>query len=664
MKSKTAGKTPGNNVVALPRAAPAETLETSRPNALTSFTPFPWLASYSTMLDQVAATLRPGAWMPGLSAIYRPEEQTTSPAVDGVEESEDYLEGIPSIDRLVHAAIGQATAGVSPAAVTLAFLDWGTHLACSPGKQAMLWNKAVRKATRFGIYAQRAAANPDTSPCIEPLAQDRRFRGEAWQSWPYNLTYQSFLLIQQWWHNATTGVRGVSPHHENVVNFASRQLLDMASPSNSLLSNPELLRITAQEGGQNLVRGAVNFWEDWERAIAGRPPVGTEAIQVGRDIAVTPGKVIYRNRLIELIQYLPAQPDAQVQAEPILIVPAWIMKYYILDLSPHNSLVRYLVEQGHTVFMISWRNPGAEDRDLSMEDYRRLGVEQALDAIQAIVPDHKVDAVGYCLGGTLLAIEAAKLARDGQDRLNSLTLLAAQTDFSEPGELSLFIDHSELTFLDDVMWNQGYLDTKQMAGAFQMLRSNDLVWSRVLRTYLVGRQEKMNDLMAWNADATRMPYRMHSEYLHRLFLRNDLADGRLSIEGRPVVLSDIRVPIFAVGTETDHVAPWRSVYKIHLLTDTDIDFVLTSGGHNAGIVSEPGHPGRRFRVSHRHDEETYIDPDTWLQRMPMRDGSWWPIWHEWLRARSQGTTATPPMGAPAQGYFAIADAPGIYVLQR
>ncbi len=565
-----------------------------------------------------------------------------------------------SVDRMVHAFLGRATAGISPAAVALAYGDWAAHLVSAPGKQAELVQKALRKAVRFAIYAARSATESACPCCIEPLPQDRRFAGEAWQQPPFNLIYQSFLLTQQWWYNATTGIRGVAPHSERAVEFITRQLLDLVAPSNFLPTNPELLRATLEQGGANLARGWVNLIEDWERAIAGRKPVGADAYPVGEKVAVTPGKIVHRNRLVELIQYAPA--TSQVYAEPVLIVPAWIMKYYILDLSPHNSLVKYLVDRGHTVFMISWKNPDAEDRDLGMDDYLRLGVMDALQAVSTIVPEKKVHAVGYCIGGTLLAIAAAAMARDGDHRLASITLLAAQTDFSEAGELMLFIDESQISFLEDVMWEQGYLDTKQMAGAFQLLRSNDLIWSRMLKQYLLGERERMIDLMAWNADATRMPYRMHSEYLHRLFLDNDLPEGRYRVGNRPVALTDIRAPIFAVGTTRDHVAPWRSTYKVHLLTDTDVTYVLTTGGHNAGIVSEPGHDSRTYQIATKGAADQYEDPDAWQAAKPVHEGSWWPAWQQWLADRSSGKVSPPAMGAPERGYPLFGNAPGTYVL--
>jgi polyhydroxyalkanoate synthase len=566
------------------------------------------------------------------------------------------------IDRSLHAAMARFTAGLAPMTLIGAYADWAAHLAAAPGKQMLLTEKAARKWLRLANYAARRALARDGCPaCIEPLPQDKRFTAPEWRRPPYDLYYQSFLLAQQWWHNATTDVRGVLPQHQDMVAFGTRQWLDVFSPSNYLLTNPEVLERTRSELGMNLLRGARHFADDLERVWAGTKRVGAEAFRVGHEVAVTPGKVVYRNTLIELIQYAPATDE--VRPEPVLMVPAWIMKYYILDLSPHNSLVRYLTEHGYTVFMISWKNPGPEDRDLAMEDYRRLGVMAALDAVGAIVPERKVHAVGYCIGGTLLAIAAAAMARDGDARLATMTFFVAQTDFTEAGELKLFVNESQLAFLEDVMWSQGFLDSRQMAGTFQLLRSNDLVWSRMVRTYLMGEREPMTDLNAWNADATRMPYRQHSEYLRRLFLDNDLAEGRFPAGGRPVALSDIRTPLFAVGTETDHVAPWRSVYKLHWLTDAEVTFLLTSGGHNAGIVSEPGHARRRYRVATKHHDDRYVDPERWLEIAVSKDGSWWPEWIAWLDSRSGALVAPPQMGAPHAGYAPVADAPGTYVLE-
>jgi polyhydroxyalkanoate synthase len=566
-----------------------------------------------------------------------------------------------NIDHFAHALLGSVTQGMSPASLLAAWQDWAMHLALSPTKQMQLLDKAWRKWNRLLLYASHALAG-DCAPCIEPLPQDRRFADPAWQRWPYNVIHQAFLLQQQWWWNATTGVAGVSRHHEEMVTFGARQLLDMVAPSNFVSTNPVVFDETLRRVGANLVQGVVNAMEDWQRRVSGSRPYGADAYTVGVDVATTPGKVVYRNRLIELIQYAPATAD--VHAEPVLIVPAWIMKYYILDLSKENSLVRYLVGRGHTVFVISWKNPDADDRELGFDDYRRLGPMAALDAIAAIVPKRKIHLVGYCLGGTLAAIVAAAMARDDDDRLASLTLLAAQVDFKEPGELSLFIDDSQLAFLEASMWNQGYLDTRQMAGAFQMLRSNDLIWSYRLNNYLLGRRQPVNDLMAWNADATRMPYRMHSEYLRRLFLENDLAEGRYEVDGRPVALTDIRVPVFAVGTVTDHVAPWRSAYKIHLLSDADVTFLLASGGHNAGIVSPPGSANRSYQMAASPNRDRYVDPDAWQANAPRYPGSWWPAWQRWLADRSGAKVAPPPLGAPRRNGIKLDDAPGRYVLMR
>jgi polyhydroxyalkanoate synthase len=566
------------------------------------------------------------------------------------------------LDRSLRYWMSRFTLGLSPMALAQAYADWALHFAVSPGKQIQLAHKAARKSMRLGMHIARclASGGRDAEPCIIPLANDKRFIAPEWQQWPFNVMHQAFLLQQQWWHNAMTGVRGVSRHHEAMLDFVTRQRLDMVSPANWLLTNPVALKRTWAEGGQNLIRGAMNFLSDWERLANGRPPAGLDQFVVGRTLAVTPGKVVYRNHLIELIRYTPT--TAEVHPEPILIVPAWIMKYYVLDLRPENSLVKHLVEQGFTVFMISWRNPDAEDRWLSFDDYRRLGVLAALDAVTRLTGGGRVHGVGYCLGGTLLAVAAAAMARDGDDRLRSLSFLAGQVDFREAGELTLFIDESQLAFLEDMMWEQGYLDTHQMAGAFQMLRSNDLIWSRVVQDYLMGERRPAFDLLAWNADATRMPYRMHAEYLRRFFLNNDFAEGRFDVDGRAVSLTDIRVPVLAVGTETDHIAPWRSVYKFNLYLDTEVTFILTSGGHNTGIIAEPGRAGRWFRMATRREGEKYIDPDRWCRETPKVDGSWWPAWQRWLADRSGARAPAPFHDDPATS--ALGDAPGSYVLMR
>ena len=586
------------------------------------------------------------------------------PAVTG--ESADAhltMEGFRAIDRMSEALSAQMTGGLSPAGLALALFDWSFHLASAPGKRLDLVYKALRKSGRLANYLALASTQPHARPCIEPLRGDNRFRAKGWERQPFSFWAQAFLLNQQWWHNVTHEVPGVTPHHEEIVSFVTRQLLDVFSPSNNPFANPEVIERTIKTGGANFAEGFHNWLEDVGRQAQGRPPVGTENFVVGKDVAVTPGKVVLRNHLIELIQYAPTTPT--VFAEPVLIVPAWIMKYYILDLSPHNSLIRYLVGQGYTVFCISWRNPTGADRDLTLDDYRRLGVMSALEAVSAIVPDRKIHATGYCLGGTLLSVAAAAMARAGDDRLASITLLAAQTDFSEPGELALFIDHSEVHYLDSMMWNKGYLSADQMAGTFQLLRSNDLIWSRLVRDYLMGERAPMIDLMAWNADTTRMPYRMHAEYLRRMYLENELATGRIKVDGRPATLQNIRVPLFVVGTERDHVAPWRSVYKIHQVTDTDVTFVLTSGGHNAGIVSEPGHPRRRFRIALKRTADLCLDPDEWVTMADQKDGSWWVSWAQWLGAHSNPERVSPPgMGAATRGYPPVGDAPGTFVYQR
>jgi len=566
-----------------------------------------------------------------------------------------------SVDSFIHAQKAKFTMNLSPVSLLLAFLDWSINLADSPGKQYRIAEDFNKKITNYWDYTLRSLLRGDREP-EKPITTDPRFQAEAWQQSPFIFIYQAFLLFEDWWQNTTIGLPGVSCQNQNIVHFAARQIIDIFSPANFLWTNPLLLRVTREQGGQNLLRGWENMLEDWRRSRNKELPVGTEDFRPGEKVALTPGKVVFRNHLAELIQYAPATQE--VYKEPVLIVPAWIMKYYILDLSPHNSLVKYLVDQGHTVFILSWRNPTEEDRNLSMADYHFDGIMAAINAISKISPGEKIHSVGYCLGGTMLAIVAATMARDGDNRLKSMTLLAAQTDFREAGELTLFINENQVNYLTDVMFDRGYLDTKEMAGAFQLLRANDLIWSRFIQEYLMGERRPMNDLMSWNADATRMPFRMHSKYLHSLFLDNDFFDGRYRVGGGNIVISDIHVPVFIVGTVKDHVAPWRSVYKFHLMSAAPtVTFVLTSGGHNAGIISEPENTRRTYQMLTQREGEKYIDPDRWLDEAPRFNGSWWIPWQEWLKANSSGLTVPPEMGAPEKGLRILGDAPGTYVYQ-
>jgi polyhydroxyalkanoate synthase len=555
------------------------------------------------------------------------------------------------LDAAFAAALAKGVGDMPPQQLLLAWLDWASHLALAPGKQAQLVSAAARE------YAALLRSALKSDQPAEP-----RYGAQAWKRRPFSLLARAAGTQRRLWDAATSEVPGLDRGNAALIHFYGVQLLEALAPDHWPLTNPEVLEQTWSSRGGNLARGARTLAGDvWNRLR--RKPAEAEGYKVGDNLAATPGKVIHRNQLMELIQYSPETPD--VHAEPILIVPAWIMKYYILDLQRHNSMVRWLVSQGFTVFMISWKNPLAEDRDLAMDDYRRLGVLEALDAVRAVLPRRKVHAVGYCVGGTLLSIAAAAMARDGDNRLKSITLFAAQTDFADPGELGLFINESTLHWLDAQMARRGYLTAGQMAGAFSALRAHDLVWAPLLRRYWMGEQAKGIDIMAWNADTTRMPHRMHSDYLRQLYLRNELAQGKYRVGDGAVSVGDIRVPMFVVGTVTDHVAPWPSVYKIRKLKKLgETTFVLTNGGHNAGIVSEPGRPRRSYRIDTWDENRPYESPQDWAAQAPLQEGSWWPAWGGWLQQHSGKRAAPPAMGAPEQGYQPLCDAPGTYVHQR
>ena len=611
-----------------------------------------------------AATTKPTKSKPAKTKLAKTKQAKTKPAatrepVAAADERDEHPHQY--LDRIARAMVARGTGGVSPYSIFQAWNDWAVHMSRAPGRQLELQERAMRNALKVAAHIVSSdEARPDTPP-FQPKPHDRRFKHAGWATMPFSLWQQSFLATQDWWTLATDQLRGLSEADSARVRFMVRQALDLISPSNLPATNPEIIEKTMRSLGMNIFDGLQHLTEDMVHLLTQAHTDPPEGFKLGEDLACTPGKVVYRNALFELIQYEPTTET--VHAEPVLIVPAWIMKYYILDLSPHNSMVRYLVGQGFTVFAISWRNPTRDQAHLSLEDYRNEGVMTAIDAISAIVPGQKIHATGYCLGGTILAIAAATMARDTDDRLASATLLAAQVDFSEAGELLLFLDESQVAFLEDMMWAQGYLDRPQMARTFASIRAKDMIYARAIKRYLLGIPDLPSDLTVWNNDTTRMPATMHSEYLRGLFLENRLTAGRFAVDGRVIALKDLDLPLYIVGTEDDHIAPWKSVYKIRLFTDCDLTFALTSSGHNGGILSEPGHPRRHYRVGHRPAGALYTDPDSWLAAHDPIEGSWWTDWADWLSKTSSSLTAPPPMGGPEPPYAPIMDAPGSYIFQ-
>ncbi|MFA9438898.1 PHA/PHB synthase family protein [Uliginosibacterium sp. sgz301328] len=543
-----------------------------------------------------------------------------------------------------------------------AFMDMTSKLLANPMRLAQAqWSLAWDYFSLWQNSMQRFMGLAP-APIATPAKDDKRFRDDAWQDhFLFDFIKQSYLIAARHVHDTVAGVEGLDENTQKKVNFFTRQYVDALSPSNFVLTNPEVMRTTVQSHGQNLVKGFNNLLRDIEDG-DGQLRIrmtDTDAFELGKNVGTTPGKVVFQNDLIQLLQYTPT--TAKVYKRPLMIVPPWINKYYILDLREKNSFVKWSVDQGHTVFVISWVNPDARLAEKQFEDYLQEGVIDAVDAVCKQTGASEINAVGYCLGGTLLSAAAAYMAAKKDKRIASTTFLTTLTDFSEPGELGVFIDEDQVTNLERKMSERGYLEGSEMANTFNMLRANDLIWSFVVNNYLLGKNPFPFDLLYWNSDATRMPAKMHSFYLRNMYMRNALREpGGITLLGTPIDLSKIKVPAYFISTKEDHIAPWKTTYLGTQLLGGPVRFVLGGSGHIAGIVNPPVANKYGFWVNDAG--KLPPSPDDWLTSATQHEGSWWTDWNAWLVAQDDSQV---PARNPSAGTLPVLDeAPGSYVKLR
>lgn len=553
-----------------------------------------------------------------------------------------------------------ATSDPDPMHVGKAFLEMTARLMANPVKlveaQMSLWQDYMS----LWQNTARRMMGEQAEPVVQPDRGDRRFKDDAWQENEiFDFIKQSYLLSSRWLTSVVNDVEGLDDKTAQKVDFYTRQFVDALSPSNFVMTNPEVLRVTAETGGENLLKGLEHLLADLERG-GGRLRISMtdeSAFEVGRNVAVTPGQVVFQNDMMQLIQYTPT--TEKVASVPVMIVPPWINKFYILDLREKNSFIKWCVDQGLTTFVISWVNPDERLKDKSFEDYMAEGTLAAVDAIQKQTGSDKVNAVGYCLGGTLLASTLAYMTAKKDERIASATFLTTLTDFSEPGELGVFIDEEQLAALDERMQKAGYLEGSDMATSFNMLRANDLIWSFVVNNYLLGKEPFPFDLLYWNGDSTRMPAAMHSFYLHNMYEKNLLAQpGGITLKGVPIDLSTIKTPVYMLSAREDHIAPWLATYKGTQLFGGKVKFVLSASGHIAGVVNPPAANKYCYWTNNRKVK----DPEAWLKNATENPGSWWTDWRAWL-----ADYAGPEVDArdPTKGKLkAIEPAPGSYVKIR
>lgn len=513
---------------------------------------------------------------------------------------------------------------------------------------AAIWQNALQKASN--------ADAPPAEPVAAPAPEDRRFQDEAWNDPYFDFLKQSYLLTSRWLQATLPQAPGLDPKTAKQVDFFTRQLTSALSPSNFIATNPVALKKSIESKGETLRKGLANLLGDLERG-KGRLAISmtdASAFKVGENIATAPGKVIFQNRMLQLIQYAPSTET--VFRRPLLVVPPWINKFYIMDLKPQNSLVRWLVAQGHTVFMVSWVNPDASYADVGFDDYMTDGVLAALNAIEQATGEREVNAIGYCIGGTLMAATLAYMAAKNDNRVKSATFFTALTDFTEAGELLVFIDEEQLALMKKHMQEKGYLESHHMAQVFNMLRERDLIWSFVVNNYLLGRDPMAFDLLYWNSDSTRMPAKMHEFYIRQMYMENRLAQpGGIAMKGVPVDLRKIEIPVFQLSTREDHIAPWKATYALSQLVKGPYKFVLAGSGHIAGVINPPPSTKYGYWTNDRYP----ADRDAWLEGAAHHEGSWWPVWGEW--AASQAPEKVPARIPGAGKLKPIEDAPGSYV---
>jgi polyhydroxyalkanoate synthase len=545
--------------------------------------------------------------------------------------------------------------------IAKAFMELSAQMLARPQPLAEAQMNMLWDYTRLWQNSWMRMLGQKVEPVAAPKKGDNRFRHEDWQNhFLFDYLKQSYLIAARHIHQAVSKVENLPEDERKKVDFFTRQYIDALSPTNFALTNPEVLRETLASGGQNLLRGLNKLLADIERGDGQLQISMTDpkAFKLGRNIATTPGKVVYQNELMQLIQYQPGTPT--VYRRPLLIIPPWINKYYILDLRESNSFIKWAVDQGHTVFVVSWVNPGREYAGKTFDDYLRQGPEEALAAIEQATGEKQVNVIGYCLGGTLLGAALGVMAAKKDRRAASATFFVSLLDFSIPGELGVFIDEQQVQNLERRMNARGYLEGSEMAGTFNMLRSNDLVWSFVVNNYLMGRDPLPFDLLYWNSDSTRMPAKMHSFYLRNMYLANKLKDpGGISLAGVPVDLSKIKIPAYFISTAEDHIAPWKSVYKGARVLSGPVRFVLGGSGHIAGVVNPPAANKYCYWTNSALPEES----DAWLATAARHEGSWWGDWQAWVDANNGGVRVAARVPGDG-GLRVIEDAPGAYVSMR